>query len=94
VVTGRKSHSRRDDPPTTPAGAAPRILVVEDDLDLGETVCEILSVSGYRASHATDGLVALEGPDDAADGRVGISRSAAPRPAAQGYSGGSAFGDG
>ncbi len=38
----------------------PRILVVEDDLDLGETVCEILKMSGYRASHATDGLVALQ----------------------------------
>jgi two-component system, chemotaxis family, chemotaxis protein CheY len=59
VVKGRK-RSRRDDPPTTPAGAAPRILVVEDDADLGETVCEILRMSGYRASHAADGLVALE----------------------------------
>jgi len=29
-------------------------------LDLGETVCEILKMSGYRASHATDGLVALQ----------------------------------
>jgi len=34
--------------------------VVEDDLDLGETVCEVLKMSGYHASHATDGLAALE----------------------------------
>jgi len=34
--------------------------VVEDDLDLGQTVCEILNMSGYRASHATNGLVALK----------------------------------
>ena len=34
--------------------------MVEDDLDLGETVCEILKMSGYRASHATDGLAALQ----------------------------------
>jgi len=34
--------------------------VVEDDIDLGETVCEILKMSGYRAAHATDGLVALQ----------------------------------
>ena len=34
--------------------------MVEDDIDLGETVCEILKMSGYRASHATDGLVALQ----------------------------------
>ncbi|HEY6298314.1 MAG TPA: response regulator [Candidatus Binatus sp.] len=34
--------------------------MVEDDIDLGATVCEILKMSGYRASHATDGLVALQ----------------------------------
>ncbi len=34
--------------------------MVEDDLDLGETVCEILKMSGYRTSHATDGLAALQ----------------------------------
>jgi len=34
--------------------------VVEDDLDLGETVCEVLKMSGYRASHAVDGLAALQ----------------------------------
>jgi two-component system chemotaxis response regulator CheY len=59
VVTGRKNPSRRNDPLDSPDDAVARILVVEDDLDLGETVCEILKMSGYRASHATDGLVAL-----------------------------------
>ena len=34
--------------------------MVEDDLDLGETVCEVLKMSGYRALHAIDGLVALQ----------------------------------
>ena len=60
MVTGRKNSSRRLDPRKTRDDAAPRILVVEDDLDLGETVCEVLKMSGYRASHATDGLVALQ----------------------------------
>jgi len=60
VVTGGKNPSRRPDPRETRDDAVPRILVVEDDLDLGETVCEILKMSGYRASHATDGLVALQ----------------------------------
>ena len=60
MVTGRKSPARRNDFRDPPDNAAPRILVVEDDLDLGETVCEILKMSGYRASHATDGLVALQ----------------------------------
>jgi two-component system chemotaxis response regulator CheY len=59
VVTGHKNPSRRLDPRETRDDAAPRILVVEDDIDLGETVCEILKMSGYCASHATDGLVAL-----------------------------------
>ena len=60
MVTGRKSPARRNDFRDPPDNAAPRILVVEDDLDLGETVCEILKMSGYRASHAADGLVALQ----------------------------------
>ncbi|MGB8681479.1 MAG: response regulator transcription factor [Candidatus Binatus sp.] len=57
MVKGRKNPARRKQP--SDDGVA-RILVVEDDLDLGETVCEILKMSGYRASHATDGLVALQ----------------------------------
>ena len=60
MVTGRKSPARRNDFRDPPDNAAPRILVVEDDLDLGETVCEILKMSGYHASHATDGLAALQ----------------------------------
>ncbi len=57
---GRKNPSRRNDPRDPPRDAVARILVVEDDLDLGETVCEILKMSGYHASHATDGLAALQ----------------------------------
>ena len=34
--------------------------MVEDDLDLGETVCEVLKMSGYRTAHAVDGLAALK----------------------------------
>jgi two-component system, chemotaxis family, chemotaxis protein CheY len=40
--------------------AVAKILVVEDDMDLGEVVCEILTISGYRASHAVDGIAALQ----------------------------------
>ena len=57
MVTGGKNPSRRNDPPDD---AVARILVVEDDLDLGETVCEVLKMSGYRTAHAVDGLAALE----------------------------------
>jgi two-component system, chemotaxis family, chemotaxis protein CheY len=60
VVTGRKSPARRNDFRDPPDNAAPRILVVEDDLDLGETVCEILKMSDYHAVLAVDGLVALQ----------------------------------
>lgn len=37
-----------------------RIIVVEDDTDLGESVCELLRVSGYQAMHAVDGIAALD----------------------------------
>lgn len=60
MVKGLKKPSRRDDFRDTPGDAAPRILVAEDDIDLGETVCEILRMSGYRATHAADGLAALQ----------------------------------
>ena len=60
MSTGRKNGSSRPGTRETPDGAVSRILVIEDDLDLGETVCEILEMSGYRASHATDGLAALQ----------------------------------
>ena len=42
------------------AAAAARILVVEDDPDLGEALCELLTIYGYRASYAADGIAALE----------------------------------
>lgn len=60
MATGRKNPSRRPDQPKTRDDAAPRILVVEDDLDLGETLCEILKMSGYRASHVLDSGEALQ----------------------------------
>jgi CheY-like chemotaxis protein len=40
--------------------AVAKILVVEDDPDFGEAVCEILTISGYRASHAAAGVAALQ----------------------------------
>jgi two-component system, chemotaxis family, chemotaxis protein CheY len=60
VVTGPKNPPRRDGPGTTRDGSATTILVVEDDADLGETVCEVLEMSGYKAVHAVDGVAALE----------------------------------
>ena len=36
------------------------ILVVEDDHDLREAVCDTLGLSGYRAIPAADGLTALK----------------------------------
>ena len=60
MVTGLKNPSRRDGPDTTRDGFAATILVVEDDADLGETVCEVLTVSGYKAVRAVDGVAALE----------------------------------
>ncbi|HEY6417780.1 MAG TPA: response regulator [Candidatus Binataceae bacterium] len=60
MVTGRKRHPRRNDLKKAGDTAAIKVLVVEDDPDLGETLCEILTMSGYRASHAVDGVAALE----------------------------------
>lgn len=60
MSTARKNGSSRPGQREAPHDGAPKILVVEDDLDLGETVCEVLKMSGYRASHATDGLAALQ----------------------------------
>ena len=34
--------------------------MIEDDPDLGDVLCEILRLSGYRASYAVDGIAALE----------------------------------
>jgi two-component system response regulator MprA len=57
--TDRKRSSSRDDLKQTRDDAIARVLVVEDDADLGEAVCEILLMSGYRATQAADGIVAL-----------------------------------
>lgn len=37
-----------------------RVLVVEDDQDVRDTVCETLEDAGYRVSTATNGLLALK----------------------------------
>ena len=37
-----------------------KLLIIEDDPDLGDVLCRVLSLSGYRASRATDGLIALD----------------------------------
>jgi two-component system response regulator MprA len=61
VATERKPLSSRVDlKEIVDQAAVANILVVEDDLDFGEAVCEILTISGYRASHATDGIAALQ----------------------------------
>ena len=60
MSTARKNVWSRPEQREAPHDDLPKILVVEDDLDLGETVCEILKMSGYSASHATDGLAALQ----------------------------------
>jgi two-component system chemotaxis response regulator CheY len=40
--------------------ALAKILVIEDDPDLASALCDLLNISGYRASHAIDGVAALE----------------------------------
>jgi len=40
--------------------AAPLILVVEDDPDILEAICDILLEEGYRVAQARDGLSALD----------------------------------
>ena len=60
MVTGPKNPSWREGPSTTRDGSATTILVVEDDPDFGEAVCEVLMMSGYQAIHAIDGVAALE----------------------------------
>ncbi len=42
------------------APLAPLVLVVDDDPDLLEAVCDILEVEGYRVSRARNGREALE----------------------------------
>ena len=61
MATERKPLSSRVDlKEIVDQAAVANILVVEDDLDFGEAVCEILTISGYRASHAMDGIAALQ----------------------------------
>jgi two-component system chemotaxis response regulator CheY len=61
VATERKPLSSRVDlKEIVDQEAVANILVVEDDLDFGEAVCEILTISGYRASQAADGIAALQ----------------------------------
>jgi two-component system, chemotaxis family, chemotaxis protein CheY len=61
VATERKPLSSRVDlKEIVDQAAVANILVVEDDLDFGEAVCEILTISGYLASHAADGIAALQ----------------------------------
>jgi CheY-like chemotaxis protein len=61
VATERKRPpSRVDLKEIVGHAAVAKILVVEDDPDFGEAVCEILTISGHRASHAADGIAALE----------------------------------
>lgn len=40
--------------------ARPTVLVVEDDLDLRQSVCELLRAQGYRALEAENGRAALD----------------------------------
>jgi CheY-like chemotaxis protein len=60
------SVSRKSPSPSTnlkeirDAAAAARILVIEDDPDLIEALCELLNIYGYTASRAADGIAALE----------------------------------
>ena len=61
MATERKPLSSRVDlKEIVDQAAVANILVVEDDLDFGEAVCEILTISGYRASQAADGIAALQ----------------------------------
>lgn len=57
---------RKDDPPKDElikpdkSGNRVRILVVEDDVDLAESLCMLLDSYGYEAFSAADGMAALE----------------------------------
>ena len=44
---------------TDPAPRSPRLLLVEDDADIRETLAELLEEAGYRVESAADGLIAL-----------------------------------
>lgn len=58
---GRKSTSRSNDlKKIHDVAALAKILVIEDDPDLASAMCDLLNISGYSASHAADGVAALE----------------------------------
>jgi two-component system, chemotaxis family, chemotaxis protein CheY len=55
-----RSSSDRSSPKQIREAASARLLVVEDDPDLGEVLCEVLRMSSHHVSYAADGLAALE----------------------------------
>lgn len=50
----------RDNSKESGGATATRLLVIEDDPDLGDVLCETLTLAGYRVSYAADGIAALE----------------------------------
>lgn len=44
----------------TTMSSPPSILVVDDDLEIGEVLCEVLRDEGYRATRAGNGAEALQ----------------------------------
>jgi two-component system chemotaxis response regulator CheY len=38
---------------------SPKILLIEDDVDLADAIAEILTMEGYRLIYASDGMAAL-----------------------------------
>jgi CheY-like chemotaxis protein len=42
------------------SSSAPSILVVDDDLDIGEVLCDVLRDEGYAAMRAANGLEAMQ----------------------------------
>ena len=60
----RKTFRGREPPTATPAALAPphgyRVMVVEDNEDIRETMKDMLESSGHDASSASDGLSGVE----------------------------------
>src|SRR3954453_16415900 len=54
--------SSEDDGDVTvgPSRLTGHLLLVEDDCDIGETVCEFVRAEGYEVTWAPDGIAALE----------------------------------
>jgi two-component system response regulator MprA len=59
VLHQRKKYKENNKSPESRA-TEKKLLIIEDDPDLGDVLCRVLSLSGYRASRATDGLIALD----------------------------------